>query len=79
MIAALDGGEWSEAHSGRTLSPGKIWYPIYSSLGGPQVRSGWAENLVPTGIRFRTVPPVVSRYTDWASQPTRGAQRIPGS
>jgi hypothetical protein len=27
-------------------------------LGGPQDRSGQAENLVPTGIRFRTVWPV---------------------
>jgi len=33
-------------------------------MGGPQGRSGRAENLVPTGIRSRTVQPVVSRYTD---------------
>ena len=33
-------------------------------LDGPQGRSGGAENLVPTGIRSRTVQPVVSRYTD---------------
>jgi len=31
---------------------------------GPQGQSGLAENLVPTGIRSRTVQPVVSRYTD---------------
>ena len=32
--------------------------------------AGWgAENLVPTGIRSRTVQPVVSRYTDWATGP----------
>ena len=31
---------------------------------GPQGRSGRVENLVPTGIRSRTVQPVVSRYTD---------------
>ena len=30
-----------------------------------------AESLFPTGIRSRTVHPVVSRYTDWATQPTR--------
>jgi hypothetical protein len=33
-------------------------------------QSGWAENLAPTGIRSRTVQPVVSRYTDWATWPT---------
>jgi len=38
-----------------TLPPGKIWYSFYRRLGGPQVRSGRTENLVPTGIRSRTV------------------------
>jgi len=65
MTAALEGGEWSAARPGRTLLPGKTWYTFYRSLGGPQSRSGRAENLVPTGIRSRTVQPVVSRrYTD---------------
>jgi len=45
----------------------KTWYPFYRRLGGPQGQSGWAENLVPTGIRTRTVQPVVDRYTDWAT------------
>jgi len=36
----------------------------------PQGRSGRAENLVPTRIRSRTVQPVVSQYTDWATRPT---------
>ena len=71
MTAALEGGEWSAASPGRTLPPGKNSYPFYRRLGGPQGRSGRAENLVPTGIRFRTVQPVVSRYTDWATGPTR--------
>ena len=35
---------------------------------GPQGRSGRAENLVPIGIRSRTVQPVVS-HTDWATRP----------
>jgi hypothetical protein len=39
---------------------------LYRRLGGSQGRSGWAENLVPTGIRFRTVQPVARSYTDWA-------------
>ena len=43
--------------------------PFYRRLGGPEGRSGRAENLVPTGIRSRTVQPVVSRYTDWATGP----------
>jgi len=58
MTAALEGGEWSAARSGRTLTPGKKRYPFYRRLGGLQGRSGQAENLVPTGIRSRTVQPV---------------------
>ena len=52
MTAALEGGEWSAARPGRTLPPGKTRYPFYRRLGGPQGRSGRAENLVPTGIYF---------------------------
>jgi len=70
MTAALEGGEWSAARPGRTLPSGKTRYPLYRRLGGPQGRSGWAENLVPTGILSRTVQPVVSRYTDWTTRPT---------
>ena len=70
MSAALEGGEWSAARLGRTLPPGKSRYTFYRRLGGPQGRSGRAGNLVPTGIRSRTVQPVVSRYTDWATRPT---------
>jgi len=51
------------------FTPGKTRYPFYRRLGGPQGRSGRAENLVLTGIRSRTVQPVVSRYTDWATGP----------
>jgi len=58
MTAALEGGEWSAARPGRTLLPGKTRYPFYRRLGGPQGRSGRAENLVPTGIRSRTVQSV---------------------
>ena len=45
-------GEWSATRPGRTLPPGKTWYQFYRRLGGPQGRSGRAENLVPTGILF---------------------------
>ena len=58
MTAALEGGEWSAARPGRTLSPGKTRYSFYRRLGGPQGRSGRAENLVSTGIRSRTVQSV---------------------
>jgi len=60
MTVALEGGEWSAARPGRTLPPGKTRYQFYKRLGGSQGRSGRAENLVPTGIRSRTVQPVVS-------------------
>ena len=63
-------GEWSAARPGRTLPPGKTWYPFYRRLGGPHGLSGRVKNLVPIGIRSRTVQPVVSRYTDWATEPT---------
>ena len=66
MTAALEG---SAADPGSTLTPGKPRYPFYRRLGGQQGRSGWAENLVPSGIRFQTVQPVVSRYTDLATGP----------
>jgi len=72
MTAALEGGEWSAARHGRTLPPGKTGYPFYRRLGGPQGRSGRAENLVSTGIGSRTVQPVVSCYTDWATGTTSG-------
>ena len=69
MTAPLEEGEWSAARPGRTLPPEKIRYPFYRRLGGPQGRSGRAENLVPTGIRSRTVQLVVSGYTNWATRP----------
>jgi len=51
MTAALEGGERSAARPGRTLPLGKTQYSFYRRLGGPQGRSGQAENLVRTGIR----------------------------
>jgi len=53
-------GEWSAARPGPALPPVKTRYPFYRRLGGPQGRSGRAENLVPTGIQSRTVQPVRS-------------------
>ena len=69
MTAALEGGEWSAARPGRTLLQGKTRYPLYRRQGGPQGRSGRAENLAPPGFDARTVQPVLSRYTDRATLP----------
>jgi len=52
------------------FTPGKDPVPILQEASGPQGRSWRAEILVPTGIRSRTVQPVVSRYTDWPTRST---------
>jgi len=46
MTAAVEGVEWSAARPGRTLPPEKTRYPFYRRLGGPQGRSGRAEEVV---------------------------------
>jgi hypothetical protein len=51
MTSTLERGEWSAVRPGRTLPPGKTRCPLYRRLGGPQGRSGQAENLSPNGIR----------------------------
>ena len=58
MTVALEEGEWSAARPGRILPPGETRYTFYRRLGGPQGRSGRAENFVPTGIRPQIVQPV---------------------
>jgi len=62
LTTALEGGEWSAARPGRTLPPGKTRYPLDRMLGGPQDRSGRAENLAPLGFDPRTAKSVVSRW-----------------
>ena len=55
------------------FTPEKDTVPIVQEAGwtpGP-VWTG-AENLAPTGIRSRTVQPVGSRYTDYATRLTYG-------
>jgi len=74
MTAALEGGEWSAARTGCTLPTGKTRYPFYRRLGGPQGWSGHAENLIPNGIRSRTVQPVVSCYTNYTTHTHTTAQ-----
>jgi hypothetical protein len=64
-------GEGSASRPGRSLLPKKSRYPLYRRLGGPQGRSGQVGKIsTPTGIRSRTVQPVASRYTNYATRPT---------
>jgi hypothetical protein len=70
MTAAIEGGEWTSITPWPTLPLGNTRYPSYRRLGGPQGRSGRVENLAPSGFDPRTVQPVISRYTDWATRPT---------
>ena len=45
-------GEGSASRPGRSLPPGKTWYPLYRKLGGPQGRSGQVRKIsLSTGIR----------------------------
>ena len=60
-------GAGRQRHAPAVLLPGKIQYPLYRRLGGPQ---GWHGPVLkispPPGFDPRTVQPVSSRYTDWA-------------
>ena len=59
------------ARPGRSLPPGKTRYPLYRRLVGPQGRSGQVRKISPPpGFDRRTVQPVASRYTNYATRPT---------
>jgi len=76
MTTALEGGEGSASRTGRSLSPGKTRYPLYRRLGGRQGRFGQVQKIsLPQEFDARTVQPVASHYTDYATQPTQ--QPIP--
>jgi hypothetical protein len=58
------------------FTPVKTRYPLYRGLGGPQGQSVRVRKISPPpGFFFctitnpRTVQPVVSRYTNWATRP----------
>jgi hypothetical protein len=57
----------------RPLStPGKDQVPIVQEARWAQGRSGQVRKISPLpGFDPRTVQPVVSRYTDWATRPTQ--------
>jgi len=65
-------GEGSASRPHRSLPPGNTRYPLYRRLGGPQGRSGQVRKISPPppGFDPRTVQPVASSYTDYATQPT---------
>ena len=72
MTTALEGGEGSASRPGRSLPPGKTPYPFYRRLGGPQGRSGQVRKISPPpGFNPPTVQRVASRYTDYATRPTK--------
>jgi hypothetical protein len=72
MATALEGGERSASRPGRSLPPWKTRYPLYRRLDGPQGRSGQVRKIsFPQGLDLRNVQLVASRYTDWATRPTK--------
>jgi hypothetical protein len=70
LNSALEGGERSPSHPGRTFPPRKTLYPLYRRLGGPQGQPGQVRRISPPpGFDPRTVQPVGSRYTDYSTWP----------
>jgi len=60
-------GVGCQRHAQAALPPGKIRYPLYRSLDGPQGRSGRVQKISPpSGFDPRTIQPVATRYKDWA-------------
>ena len=58
-----------QRHATAALPLGKIRYPLYSRLGGPQGRSGRVRKILPPPEFVpRTVQSVASRYTDCTVQ-----------
>jgi hypothetical protein len=70
VTSALEGGEWSAPRPGR-FTPGKDPVPIVQEAGGPQGRSEHVRKIAtPPWFDPRTVQPVASCYTDWATRPS---------
>jgi len=60
-------GVGSQSHAPGALPTGKLRYPLYRELDGPQGRCGWVRKISPLpGFDHRTVRPVAIRYTDYA-------------
>jgi hypothetical protein len=74
---ALERGEGSASRSGRYLPSGKTRYPLYRRLSGSKVGSGQVRKMSPPPVfDSRTVQPVASRYTDYATRPTENQYGI---
>ena len=70
MTSALRWGWVVSATSRPLYARGKTRYPLYRRMGRPQGRSGRVRKISPSpGFDPRTVQPVASRYTDWATRP----------
>ena len=60
-----------QRHTPAALPPGKTRFPLYRRLCGPQGRSGHERKVSPPPVFDpRTVQPVASRYTSYATRPT---------
>jgi len=59
MTAALEVGEWSAAFPGRTLPPGKTWYPLYRRLVGS--RAGLDGRKISSPPGFFSIPDFPAR------------------
>ena len=71
LTRGLKGGKGSASRHGRSLPPRKTRYSLYRRLGGTQGRSGQVRKISPPrGFDPRTVQPVASRYTDYATRST---------
>jgi hypothetical protein len=69
MTSALEGGGWSAPRPGR-FTPGKDPVPILQEAGWAQGQSGQVRKiLLPPVFDPRTIQPVASHYTDWATRP----------
>jgi hypothetical protein len=64
-------GAGGQRHAPAALPPEMTRYPLCRRLGRPQGRSGRVLKISPPpGFDPRTVQPVASRYTDYATRPT---------
>ena len=58
----------SQRQAPAALPPEKTRYPLYRRLGGLQGQSGQMQKISPQlGFDPRTVQPIASHYTDWAT------------
>jgi hypothetical protein len=59
-------GNCGQRHASAALPPGKIRYPLYKNLGGPQDQSRRVRNMSsPSGFDPRTFQLLATRYIDW--------------